>query len=179
VPLTALLNTIGVMAPEQILCDDGVAVATGTGFTSTFALLAQLFVVGVMVNVTYKGAAVVFVNAPLILPEPLFAIPVTVAVLFLVQLYVVPPPAPFDEMLDMLDAEQIVCSAGVVVTGVDDELTITAGVMAVPVQAFAVGVMVNVVVTDEPLLFVNAPVILPVPLEAIPVSEEVLSLVQL
>ena len=84
--LTLLLNTIGVMAPEQILCDDGVAVATGTGFTSTFALLAQLFVVGVMVNVTYKGAALVLVNDPLILPEPLFAIPVTEAVLFLVQL---------------------------------------------------------------------------------------------
>ena len=39
-----------------------------------------------MVKVTVTGAFVVLVNEPLILPEPLAAIPVTVPVLFLVQL---------------------------------------------------------------------------------------------
>lgn len=42
-------------------------------------------VVGVMVNVTVTGALVVLVNIPLILPEPFAGIPVTVVVLFLVQ----------------------------------------------------------------------------------------------
>ena len=86
-PLTALLTAIAVIAvPEQIVCDDGVAAATELGFTRTFALLVQLPELGVMVNVTYNGAEVVLVKAPLMLPDPLFAIPVTVAVLFLVQL---------------------------------------------------------------------------------------------
>jgi hypothetical protein len=39
-----------------------------------------------MVNVTVTGAVVVFVKEPLILPDPLEAIPVTDAVLSLVQL---------------------------------------------------------------------------------------------
>lgn len=48
--------------------------------------MVQAFVLGVMVKVTYKGALVVLVRAPAILPVPLAATPVTVAVLFLVQL---------------------------------------------------------------------------------------------
>lgn len=84
--LTLLLNTIDVIvAPEQIVCDDGVLVTVGLGFTSTVALLVQPLDDAVMVNVTYTGAAVVFVKAPLIVPDPLAAIPVTAAVLFLVQ----------------------------------------------------------------------------------------------
>jgi len=46
----------------------------------------QLFAVGVIVNVTVTGAFVKFVNVPLILPDPLAAIPVTVPVLSLTQL---------------------------------------------------------------------------------------------
>lgn len=65
------------------------------------------------------------------------------------------------------------------VTGVDEELTVTVEVMAVPVHAYADGVIVKVVVADEPPLFVNAPVILPVPLDEIPVNVELLFLVQL
>ena len=59
------------------------------GFTNTVAVIGvpgQLLAEGVIVNVTVIGAAVVLVNAPLILPEPLAAIPVTVATLSLVQL---------------------------------------------------------------------------------------------
>ena len=75
-----------IAAPEQIVSDDGVANAFGVGFTSTDAVLEQPPDEGVMVNVTYTGAAVLFVKAPEILPDPLAAIPVTEAELFLVQL---------------------------------------------------------------------------------------------
>ena len=86
-PLIEPLSAIVVMlAPEQIVCKDGVATALGVELTSTVAELEQLLVVGVMINVTYTGVVELFVKAPLILPAPLFAIPVTAAALFLVQL---------------------------------------------------------------------------------------------
>ena len=47
---------------------------------------AQPLAVGVIVKVTVTAAPVVLVNAPLILAVPFAAIPVTVAVLSLVQL---------------------------------------------------------------------------------------------
>ena len=61
----------------------------GRGLTVTAAVMGvpgQLFLVGVMVNVTVTGEAVMFVKAPVILPDPLAVIPVTEAVLFLDQL---------------------------------------------------------------------------------------------
>jgi len=64
--------------------------------------------VGVIVKVTVNGALVVLVNVPLILPEPLAAIPVTVAVLFLVQLKVVPETAPESTIVVIGVPEQIV-----------------------------------------------------------------------
>ena len=76
-------------APEQIVCVEGVASTLPPVFTNTVAVTgvpAQPFVVGVMVNVTVTGAVVVFVSVPLILPVPLAAMPVTVLVLFRVQL---------------------------------------------------------------------------------------------
>jgi hypothetical protein len=90
VPLVTLLNAIVVIvAPEQIVCDNGVADAVGTVFTNTVAIIGAPvtpLAVGVMVNVTVMEAVVVFVKAPVILPDPLAAIPVTEAVLSLVQL---------------------------------------------------------------------------------------------
>ena len=90
VPVELLLNAIVVIvAPEQIVCDKGVADALGPAFTSTVAVIGaplQPLTEGVIVNVTVTAAVVVFVNAPVILPEPLAAIPVTEVVLFLVQL---------------------------------------------------------------------------------------------
>ena len=74
---------------EHMVCDEFVADAVGVGFTRTVAVMAapgQLLAVGVMVKVTVTGKLVVLVNVPLMSPEPLVAIPVTVAVLFLVQL---------------------------------------------------------------------------------------------
>ena len=77
-----------IVAPEQIVCVSGVADAAGVAFTSTVAVIGapvQPLAVGVMVNVTVIGAPVVFVNAPVISPDPLAAIPVTGTVLSLVQ----------------------------------------------------------------------------------------------
>ena len=89
VPMVLLVFTIVVMAaPEQIVCEAGVAIAFGVGLTSTVAVVVgptQPLAVGVIVNVTVIEAKVVFVNDPLILPAPLAAIPVTVATLSLVQ----------------------------------------------------------------------------------------------
>ena len=76
-------------APEQIVCVAGVATTFPPVFTSTVAVTGvpvHPLVVGVMVNVTVTGAVVVLVSVPLILPVPLAAIPVTVVVLFRVQL---------------------------------------------------------------------------------------------
>ena len=58
-------------------------------FTVTVAVIGvpgQPFADGVIVNVTVTGNPVVLVSTPLILPVPLAGIPVTVTVLFLVQL---------------------------------------------------------------------------------------------
>ena len=87
VPLLKAIEAI--VAPEQIVCDNGVADAVGTVFTNTVAVIGipvHPLAPGVMVNVTVSGAPVVFVKAPVMLPDPLAAIPVTEAVLSLVQL---------------------------------------------------------------------------------------------
>ena len=90
VPVTLPVNAIVVMAePEQMVCDGGVATASGIGFTTTVAVMdepVQPLAVGVMVKVTVIGALVVLVNEPPISPVPFAAIPVTVALLSLVQL---------------------------------------------------------------------------------------------
>ena len=86
---------MGVIAdPEQMVCVEGVATAFGLGFTTTVAVMGvpeQVADVGVIVNVTVTGAVVVLTNEPLISgvaidEAPLAAIPVTEAVLSLVQL---------------------------------------------------------------------------------------------
>ena len=77
-----------IVAPEQMVCDNGVADAAGAALIRTVAVIGvpvHPFTVGVMVNVTVTGDEVVLVKAPEMLPDPLAAIPVTEAVLFLVQ----------------------------------------------------------------------------------------------
>ena len=69
VPLVLLLKAIEVIvAPEQIVCDNGVAVAAGVGFTSTVAVCGAAVQppTAVMVKVTVIGAAVAFVKAPMV-----------------------------------------------------------------------------------------------------------------
>ena len=65
---------------------------------STVAVIGvptQPLAVGVIVNVTVTGDVVVLDNEPLISPLPLAAIPVTVPVLFLVQLNIVDKKDPW------------------------------------------------------------------------------------
>lgn len=78
-----------IVKPEQIVCNAGDADALPRlGFTSTVTVLEVPMqpLAGVTVNVTVTGELVVFVNTPVILPEPLAEIPVTETVLSLVQL---------------------------------------------------------------------------------------------
>ena len=94
VPLTLPLRTIVCIAvPEQLVCEDGVATAFGVGFTSTVAVIGvplqvtpALVYDGVIVKVNVIGIFTVLVSVPLISPEPLAAMPVTVATLSRVQL---------------------------------------------------------------------------------------------
>ena len=178
-----LLNAIGVIvAPEQMVCAAGVATPVGLGLTRTVAVMgvpSQPLSVGVMVKVTVTGAVVVFVRvAVLIFPVPLAAIPVTATVLFLVQLKVVPANPPLNPMGAMAVPEQMVWVEGVA-TALGIGLTSTVAVIGVPAQPLAVGVMVKVTVTGAVVVFARAPLIFPVPLVAIPVTEAVLFLVQL
>jgi hypothetical protein len=137
VPATGPLSTIVVIGlPEQIVCDDGVAVAVGIGLTSTVAVMpgpGQPLAVGVMVNVTVIGAKVVLVSVPDILPDPDAAIPVTVALLSLTQLNTVPATGPFSTIVVIADPLQIVCADGVAVA-VGVGFTSTVAVIIGPVQ---------------------------------------------
>ena len=137
----------------------------------------QPLAVGVIVNVTSIGALVVLLSVPLILPEPLAGIPNTVAVLFLVQLKVVPATLPVN-MIGMIRlSEHTVCEDGAAnASGVG--FTSTVAVPGVPVQPLAVGVIVNVTVTGTLLVLVSEPLMSPAPLPAIPVTVKTLSLVQ-
>ena len=117
------------------------------------------------------------VKVPLILPEPLFAIPVTSG-LSLVQLNTVPTTLPDNTMVTMATPEQTVCDDGIA-TAFGIGFTITVAVIGVPGQPLAVGVIVNVTVTAALVVLVSVPEIFPAPLAAIPVTATVLSLVQL
>jgi hypothetical protein len=131
-----------------------------------------------MVKVTITGTLVVLVKLPLMFPLPLLAIPVTETVLSLVQLYVVEETLPVIAIVAIVAPEQIVCEAFVAIAfGVG--FTKTVAVTGVPGQPFAVGVMVKVTITGALVVLVKLPLMFPLPLLAIPVTETVLSLVQL
>jgi len=123
------------------------------------------------------GAFVVLVSDPDMLPEPLAAMPVTLAVLLRVQAYVVPLTAPVKTIVLIEVAEQIVCEAGVA-TAFGVGLTNTVAVIAAPGQPFAVGVIVKVTVIGALVVLVSEPDMLPEPEAAIPVTATALSLVQ-
>lgn len=178
VPPLEIIELIAV--PEQIVCNAGLDVITvAVGFTTTVAVMAapaQPFAVGVMVNVTVTGTVLVLVKAPVMLPVPLAAIPVTESVLFLVQLKVVPLILLVSAMGVIVDAEQIVCVVGVAVAFTLG-FTNTVAVTGVPWQVAAVGVMVYVTKTGAVVLFTNVPRGLPVPLAGLLPPIKVLSLV--
>lgn len=143
---------------------------------------AQPLAVGIIVKVTNTGERVGLTRVPLILPEPLAGIPVTVAILFLLQLYVVPLTAPDSTIVVIGLPVHTVCEAGVA-TAVGIGLTTTVAVIDGPVQVtpplVKLGVMVKVTVTGAVVVLVSEPPILfPVPLAAIPVTVALLSRVQ-
>ena len=114
-----VLTKFGTVLAGVNLAAAGVATAVGVGLTKTVAVIAvpeHPLAVGVIVNVTVTAAVVVFVNVPLILPLPDAAMPVTVAVLFLVQAYVVPLTAPVKAIVVIGVALHTVCAAGVAIT---------------------------------------------------------------
>ena len=87
------------------------AIALGVGFTKTVAVIGvpvQPLAFGVIVKVTVTGAVVVLVSVPVMFPLPLAAIPVTLAVLFLVQLKVVDTTFPVKAIVVMAVPEHIV-----------------------------------------------------------------------
>jgi len=79
------------------------------------------------------GALVVFVSVPLILPLPLAAIPVTLTVLFLLQLNTVPATLPARAIVVTDEPEQIVCADGVA-TALGIGFTTTVAVIGAPVH---------------------------------------------
>ena len=86
-----------------------------------------------IVKVTVTGAKVVLVSVPAILPVPLAAIPVAVALLSLVQVYTAPTVLPLNTIVVIADPEQIVCPDGVAIAfGLG--LTNTVAVIDGPVQ---------------------------------------------
>ena len=151
----------------------------GVGLITTVAVIAapgQLFAVGVIVKVTVIGALVVLVKEPEILPDPLAAMPIALAVLSLVHAYVVPVTAP-DKAIVVIAPEQIVCEAGVA-TAFGVGLTKTVAVIDAPGQLLAVGVIVKVTVIGALVVLVKEPDMLPVPEAAMPVTATALFLVQ-
>jgi hypothetical protein len=138
----------------------------------------QPFAVGVMVKVTAIAAVVVFVRLPLMSPLPLEAIPVTVAVLSLVQLKVVKGILPDNTIGVIALAEQMVCDAGVA-TAVGLGFTKTVAFIGIPEQPLIMGVIVKVTVTAALVVLVKLPLMSPVPLAAMPVTATVLFLIQL
>ena len=131
-----------------------------------------------MVNVTITGLLVVLTKVPLMLPLPLFAIPVTSAVLSLDQLNVDPGVVPESTIVAIATPEHLIC-VGFVALTIGVGLTVTVEVIGVPSHPLAVGVMVKVTNTGKAVVFVNTPLISPLPLAAIPVTLAVLFLVQL
>ena len=80
----------------------------GTVTVAEIAVPTQLFAVGVIVNVLATCAVVMFANVPLIVPDPLAAIPVAEAVLLFVQLNTVPLTLPLNVIGVMAVPEQTV-----------------------------------------------------------------------
>ncbi len=98
-----------------------------------------------IVNVTVTGDAVVLVSVPVMLPAPLAAIPVTVAVLFRVQLNVVAGTAPVSTIGVIAVPVQIDCADGVA-TAVGIGFTLITDVTGGELQPFTVATAVYVVV---------------------------------
>ena len=128
---------------------------------------------GVTVTVATTGAVPGLVAVKLaILPVPLAARPMEGALF--VQLKFVPATEPLKFTAAVAVLLQTTWLAGWLTSGI--EFTSTVAVVVGPVQPLAVGVIVNVTVIGAKVVLVSVPLILPVPLAAMPVTDPVLSL---
>lgn len=174
-----MISSAKLPLPVMITCiNDGLTV--GVGFTVTVAVVdgpGQPLAVGVIVKVVVWIVLVLLVSVPEIgLADPDAGIPVMFTVLVLVHVNVVPPTAPLSAIAVIAVPEQMVCDGGVA-TAFGVGFTSTVAVVVGPAHPPAVGVIVNVTVTGAAVVLVSVPLILPVPLAAIPVTATVLSLV--
>lgn len=153
--------------PEQIDWDDGVAVATGFGFTvmvTDTGVPVQPPTEGVIVYTTVPADVPVAVSVwAMDDPEP--AVAPLAPDWLTVQLKTVPLTVPLSAM-DVALPEQMVCDVGVAVTfGVG--LTVTVTVTGVPEQPFAVGVIVYTAVpATEPVVLSVCTMLDPLPDDA-------------
>jgi predicted membrane protein len=181
VPATVLVNDSRVVpAPLQTVWSPGVALAIGVGLTVMVNVAdgpAQLFAVGVTVNVAVTGVdpLLVAVKEGIALPDPLAPMPIVI--LLFVQVYVVPATLLVNISVVVLALLHTVWLVGVtVIFGVG--LTVIVNVDEAPVQLLAVGVTVIVATTGAaPLLVAVKEAILPAPEAARPI--EVVLFVQL
>lgn len=181
-PVTAVLKVTVVPQTPVVLFVTILAgqIIVGTAFTSTVAVMGapvQPLNIGMIVNVTVTGVVVVLNNVPVISPVPLAVIPVTEALLSLVQLNVVPMIEDDSRMSEMLP-EHMVCVTGVAIATGRFSFTVTVTVNGVPTQPPILGVTVKVTVTGALVVFVSVPLISPLPTPGIPVTVARLSRVQ-
>ena len=136
VPVTLLVNAIDGAVPEQIVCEDGVAVATGTGLTVISTVIVEPLhplALGVTVYLTTPAVVPVLVNVCDIedpqaegqLLKPVIVPPVGGVRIAAVQVNVVPVTL-LDKAMDDEEPEQIVREGGVAVaTGRGLTVTVT------------------------------------------------------
>lgn len=183
-------KTIGVMAtPLQRVCVAGVATTSGVGFTTISTVDGadkQPAAVAVTVKVVVWSMLVVLFRMPAgieVTFDALLAYPVRFAVLFLVQLKVV-PETPFG--LDSAIAAkavplQIFCAPAGVTSTSGRGLTVTDTVPNTVLQPFAIADIVKVVICCVAVLLTSVPeIVAPDPvLPNVPVKFTILSRVQL
>ena len=175
VPVTLLLKSSAlVLALLHTLCDVGVTVIIGVGFTFTVNVCTgpkQLFAWGVTVNAPLVAVApvLVAVNDTIELPEPLAPIPI--AVLLLAHVYVDPLTLLVNISALVFALLHTVCEVGDTdIIGVG--FTVIIKLVGAPEQLLADGVTVIVEVIAEvvPLVAVKE-AILPLPLALRPIEE--------
>ena len=174
-----------IVCPVVLAAEVSVAVFTGT--TESTAVIAvpvqvipPLVNVGVIVKVTGMPVAELWVSVPLMLPVPVAAMPVTVVVLSLVQLNVVPATLPLLTIVVIGTPVQLIWNDGAATaSGIGLTITVAGTVVPSGQPEALVGLMLNVTVTGALVVLVRVPMILPVPLAAMPVTAVILLRVQL
>jgi len=166
VPVISDVKAMSVVAPLHIICDDGVAVTSGIGFTvitTSVDVPEQPFAVGVIEYVAVPAVVPEFVSVWAMLLPKLSEAPATP---LCATVHVKVVPVTFDvNVMPVALPLHIACDDGVAVTfGVG--FTVITTSVDVPEQVFAVGVIVYVAVpADVPELVSVWVMLLPEPSE--------------